>query len=175
MKTMISAIAATVLATSAYAADLPRRTAAPAPVFTQQPLTGFYAGVNSGVSFVDSFDNRGTVAGATVGYEFNRHLRAEVNVSNRFGSDHGQTVTADAVLGVPVGRFTPYTFVGVGYGFNSHGKSNGDAAALWSVGGGVRYELTRNWEVDARYRYTRQFNHTYNDNNITTFGLNYRF
>jgi opacity protein-like surface antigen len=175
MKLVISTLAATVFSMTAFAADLPRRTVAPAPVFTQAPLTGFYAGINGGVAFNDNFDNRDATVGGTVGYEFNRFLRGEVNVSNRFGTDNGQSVTADAVLGVPVGRFTPYTFVGVGYGFNGSGKTNGDAAALWSVGGGVRYELTRNWEVDARYRYTRQFSDTNADNNAATLGLNYRF
>jgi hypothetical protein len=173
MKTFISAIVATVVATSAYAADLPRRTAAPAPVFTQTPVSGFYVGVNGGVSFSD-FDNRDAIAGGTVGYEFNRNFRGELNVSNRFGSDQGQIVTADAIVGVPVGAFTPYALVGVGYGFNGLGR-NGDPASLWSVGGGVRYGLSRNVELDARYRYTRQFNDERLDSNATTFGLNFRF
>lgn len=177
MKLILSAITATVLSASALAADLPRRTEAPAPapVFTQQPLTGFYVGLNGGVSYNDSFDNRNAIVGGTFGYEFNRFLRGEVNVSNRFGDYNGQSVTADAVIGVPVGRFTPYTFAGLGYGFNYLGKPNGDPAALWSVGGGVRYELTPNWELDARYRFSRQFDHTHIDNSAATLGLNYRF
>lgn len=177
MKSLIATVATVVFAGSAYATDLPRRTApvAPAPIFTQQPLTGFYVGVNTGVAFNDSFDNRDAIVGGTFGYEFNRFLRGEVNVSNRFGTDNGQSVTADAILGVPVGRFTPYTFVGLGYGFNYLGKPDGDPAALWSVGGGVRYELTQNWELDARYRFSRQFDHTNIDNSAATLGLNYRF
>ena len=110
----------------------------------------------------------------TVGYEFNRNFRSELNVSNRFGSDRGQIVTADAIVGVPVGAFTPYALVGVGYGFNGLGR-NGDPASLWSVGGGVRYGLTRNVELDARYRYTRQFNDERLDSNAATIGVNFRF
>lgn len=176
MKTLIATVAAVAFTGSAYATDLPSR-AAPAapPIFAQSPSFGFYAGLSGGVAFTDNIDNREATVGGTFGLQFNPFLRSELNVSNRFGAQNGQVVTADAIIGVPIYGFTPYALAGVGYGFNAYGKPNGDAAALWSVGGGVRYELTRNWEVDTRYRYTRQFNDSNADNNTVTFGLNYRF
>jgi opacity protein-like surface antigen len=173
MKNVFVALAAITMTTAAVASDLPRRTSAPAPVFTQAPLTGFYAGVNAGASW-DNRDATG-VAGVTVGYEFNQFLRAEVNGLSRFGSRDGQAVTVDGILGVPVGRFTPYALVGVGVGFNSFNDSSRDADLIWSVGGGVRYSVTQNWELDARYRHIQNFDTTLRNNDITTLGVTYKF
>ncbi|GJD33207.1 outer membrane protein [Methylobacterium aerolatum] len=56
MKKVLLATAAAALATSAQAADLPRR-AAPPPVFTPVPVftwTGFYAGLESAYTFTDN-------------------------------------------------------------------------------------------------------------------------
>lgn len=177
MKSLIAVAAVVLLTGTTHASDLPRRTAppAPAPIFAQSPASGFYAGVNVGVAFADNIDNREVTVGGTLGYEFNRFFRSEINVVNRFGAQNGQSVTADAIVGVPFYGITPYVLAGVGYGFNAYGKPNGDAAALWSVGVGVRYELNRNWEVDARYRYTSQFRDSSVDNNIVTLGVNYKF
>jgi opacity protein-like surface antigen len=158
----------------ASAADLPRRTVPvpPTPAFVQNH-SGFFGGVAGGWVTGDE-----VVGSATVGYRFNEFLRLEGNFTNRFGSNNGQSVTVDGSIGVPVGRVTPYVFGGVGYGFNSFGKPDGDAAALWSAGGGVRFALTPQWELDGRYRHTRHFSSHDGvrlDNNTVTVGVNYKF
>lgn len=177
MKNVVLAAAAGIVtvcvATTLYAADLPRRTPAPAPVFTQAPLTGFYAGVNGGAAWTKG-DADG-VFGGTVGYEFNPFLRAEVNGIARTGVNSGQAVTVDGIVGVPVNRFTPYAFVGLGAGFNGLNTTNRNTEALWTAGGGVRYSVTQNWELDARYRHIQNFDGTLRNNDITTLGVNYKF
>jgi opacity protein-like surface antigen len=175
MKNAIVALALATMTTAAVAADVPGRNAPLPPVRPnfETTMTGFYAGANAGASWYSG--DAKALAGVTVGYEFNPFLRAEINGLSRFGSQDGQSVTVDGILGVPVGRFTPYALVGVGVGFNSFNDSRRDADALWSVGGGVRYSVTQNWELDARYRYLQNFDNTLRDNNITTLGVNYKF
>jgi opacity protein-like surface antigen len=168
----IGAIITTI--TAASAADLPRRTAPvpPTTVFVQTN-SGFFGGVAGGWATGDEF-----VGSVSTGYRFNEFLRLEGNFTNRFGSNHGQMVTIDGSVGVPIGRVTPYVLVGAGYGFNGLGKPNGDAAALWSAGGGVRYALTTQWELDARYRYVRHVdshNGARLDSNVVTGGVNFKF
>ncbi|MFC5485060.1 porin family protein, partial [Microvirga aerilata] len=86
MKTRIlGLLAATAISTAAIsaasAADLPMRSAPPAPVFAPAPVftwTGFYVGVNAGygwseddndaVDFADDDNDGGFIGGAQVGY-----------------------------------------------------------------------------------------------------------
>lgn len=168
------AIAGIFIATTAVAADLPRRTAPvpPIPAFAQTN-SGFFVGASSGWSTGNEL-----VGSGTIGYRFNEFVRLESNFTNRFGSNDGQSVTIDGSIGVPIGRVTPYVLGGIGYGFNGLGKPNGDATALWSAGGGIRFALTSQWELDGRYRYTRHFNNYDGvrfDNSAVTIGVNYKF
>jgi outer membrane immunogenic protein len=193
MKKTILALAATLaMAATAVAADIPSRSAPPAPpVFTSAAkVSPWYVGVQAGATAGNkdnfSFDNSAAVFGVVAGYEVNPFLRLEGNVVNRFSRGHlpdGQAVTANVIgqYTVPGTAFTPYVLGGVGYGWNLYGNPiNGNGAALWNIGAGVRYAVNANWEVDARYRYVQQFR-TYApideklNENIVTLGVNYRF
>lgn len=196
MKKTIMAVVATLgIATTALAGDLPSRKAAPQPpVFTQvsSPLSGWYVGVDAGAttgSNLSTNNNGRAVVGGRVGYEVNPFLRLEGDFTNRFGSNNvrsGQMVTGNVIpqFTIPGTAITPYALGGVGYGWGYYGGLNGGAQPLWNVGGGVRYALNKNWEVDARYRHVQGFN-AYQVNvpnnaskphdNIVTMGLNYKF
>lgn len=186
-KTIMAMVASIGLATAAAAADLPRRNPAPAPapMVTEYPYS-WYVGLSGGATAGSdklSFDGSRGVIGGVVGYEFGPFFRTEAEFTNRFsgsGVKDGQMATINAIAQYTISgtRFTPYLLGGVGYGWNAYGNLNGNGAALWAVGGGVRYAVNRNWEVDARYKHVRQFEsiggYTPNEN-ILTAGINYRF
>ena len=73
--------------------------------------------------------------------------------------------------------FTPYALAGLGAGWNGWGKvGTGNANTLYNVGGGVRYALTNNFELDGRYRYVNSFNGAgFNNNHVVTLGVGYKF
>ncbi|MGL5446268.1 MAG: outer membrane protein [Rhabdaerophilum sp.] len=144
MKTkMMLAAAAALVAGSAAAADLPRRTAPIAPAVTALPIfawTGFYAGVNAGWGFgqyagsgASRFkDPTGFTGGGQIGYNYQMgnivlgletdlnyaHLRATNSAIGIGGSkatvDYYGTVRARA--GIAMDRFLPYITGGFAYG-----------------------------------------------------------
>jgi outer membrane immunogenic protein len=193
MKKTILALAATLtMAATAIAADLPARSAPPAPpVFTNATTASpWYVGVQAGMTAGNKdrfdFNDSSAVFGVVAGYEVNPFLRLEGNFVNRFSRGNlpnGQMATANVIgqYTIPGTAITPYVLGGVGYGWNVYGNpTNSNGAALWNVGGGVRYAVTANWEVDARYRYVQQFKSYVPsgeklNENIVTLGVNYRF
>jgi outer membrane immunogenic protein len=141
--TLILAAAAAVVATSATAADLPRRTNPVAPPVSALPIftwTGIYAGVNAGWGFgqhsgagATGFnDPSGFTGGGQIGYnqQFGNivlgletdlnyaHLRAKNSAAGVPGAkatlDYFGTVRARA--GIAVDRFLPYITGGFAYG-----------------------------------------------------------
>jgi outer membrane immunogenic protein len=193
MKKTILALAATLaMAATAVASDIPSRSypAAP-PVFaTATTYSPWYVGVQAGMTAGNkdrfTFNDSTPVFGVIAGYEVNPFLRLEGSFLNRFSRGDvtsGQMATANVIgqYTVPGTAFTPYVLGGVGYGWNVYGNPvNSGGAALWNIGGGVRYAVNANWEVDARYRYVQQFKsyvpsgNKLNEN-IVTLGVNYRF
>src|ERR671911_447433 len=82
-KILLASVALFGFAGAAAAADLPVRSAPPAPIIAAAPLftwTGFYVGVNAGygwsnddfdaIDFADDEDDGGFVGGAQVGYNY---------------------------------------------------------------------------------------------------------
>jgi outer membrane immunogenic protein len=78
---LASVAISSVMTSSAFAADLPTRKAAPQPAYVPPPLftwTGFYVGVNGGYGFASARDNNlglmgdpnGGLVGGTVGYNY---------------------------------------------------------------------------------------------------------
>jgi outer membrane immunogenic protein len=192
MKKTILAFAATLaMAATAIAADIPSRKAPIAPVFASATqVSPWYVGVQAGATAGNKdrfgFDGSTAIFGVIAGYEVNPFLRLEGNFVNRFSNGNlpsGQAVTANVIGQYTISGtgFTPYVLGGVGYGWNIYGDpTSNDGAALWNIGGGVRYALNANWEVDARYRYVQQFKSYVPsgeklNENIVTLGVNYRF
>lgn len=166
---MVSAAAIT----AASASDLPKRSAPLPPgvptVFETD--SGFYAGVNAGLVRAE----RDASFGASLGYQFNKYLRAEGTYDYRYNEDNAatkltsSTVMGNAVLQFPVGAFTPYALAGSGYRWSDLKNEQ-----VWNVGGGVRYGVTRSVDVDARYRYIANYDNK-RDDNVFTVGLTFKF
>ena len=191
MKKLIIAMFALVAGVSvASAADLPSKSAAAAPAVSTSAfnLSGWYVGGYVGGNFDDTnkfkYDNTPKVIGGVVGYEWNKYIRTEATFdyttkTSPTTTKTGETVFGNAVVGYPVLGVTPYLLAGVGYGFGSWdkvGKNWDTDRALYNVGGGIRYDLTKSFEVDGRYRYVDSINGTkFNNNHVVTLGANYKF
>jgi outer membrane immunogenic protein len=143
----LAATAAVLMASSAFAADLPRRNTAPAaPVVQSLPTfvwTGFYAGVNAGYGFGNitgsagpNFkDPSGFLGGAQIGYNYQvgsmvygletdlayADIRAKNNATGVAGSKNtlGYIGTVRGRVGVAFDRFLPYLTGGFAYGGSS--------------------------------------------------------
>lgn len=136
-------LGAALIATTAFAADLPRKSAPVAPVMARVPTftwTGFYVGVNAGYGFgqytgrsAPNFkDPSGFVGGGQIGYNYQigqfvvgaetdlqyADLRARNSAAGVAGSKaripYFGTVRARA--GVAIDRFMPYVTAGYAYG-----------------------------------------------------------
>ena len=191
MKKLIIAMFALVAGVSAaVAADLPSKGAAAAPAVSTSAfnLSGWYAGGYVGGNFDDTvkynYDTTAKVFGGVVGYEWNKFVRTEATFdyntkATPTTSKTGQTLFGNAIVQYPVGfGLTPYALAGVGYGWGSWDKvgENSMDRVLYNVGGGVRYDLTKAFELDGRYRYINAVQGAKFDNNhVMTLGVNYKF
>jgi hypothetical protein len=185
--TLASLLVSVAMVGTAVAADLPSKAApaAPAPA-ASSVADGFYLGGNLGANYT-KFDNLSTnkmpyTIGAVGGYEWNRYFRTEATFDytskqTLTTKEKGETVFGNAVVQYPVGfGFTPYALAGVGEGFDAWGNKKGDAHTLYNIGGGVRYAISKNIELDGRYRYVNAFSGVkFENNNVVTFGANYKF
>jgi outer membrane immunogenic protein len=125
------------LATSSFAADLPRRMEpARAPVVLPFTWTGFYAGVNIGGVFASNNGNgSGVIGGGQIGYNWQTAnlvfgIETDIQGSSQSGSStfvSGGTTFADSQkltwfgttrgrVGVAMDRWLPYVTAGVAYG-----------------------------------------------------------
>lgn len=182
-KTILTALALVGSAAVAMAGDLPSRKTAPLPP-TDRPVadTQYYVGGNVGGSVgSQSAFSGGAVAGWTPfrflsvegAYDFQYPNQTYYNTGK---TDYKNQLTISALPqytfnSVP---FTAYAIAGVGYSWNAVTRSN----AIYQVGGGVKYNVTRNWDIDTRYRYVNSFNegvNTAKPENRLTIGLNYKF
>jgi opacity protein-like surface antigen len=190
MKKLITALFALVAGVSvAAAADLPSKSAAAAPAVSTSAfnLSGWYAGGYVGGNFDDTnkfkYDNTPKVFGGVAGYQWNKYLRTEATLDYNTKAvptttKTGETAFANAVVSYPVFGVTPYILAGVGYGWGSWDKvtvTNKDRT-LYNVGGGIRYDITKAFEIDGRYRYIDGLTGKKFDNNhVVTLGVNYKF
>jgi opacity protein-like surface antigen len=168
-RTTIAALLTATSITAVSAADLPKRSAPVAPVVASEG--GFYAGANAGLARTEN----DATFGASLGYQFNKYLRAEGTYDYRYNEDNSRTkLSSSTALGnlivqYPIGAFTPYALAGAGYRWSDLKNEQ-----VWAAGGGVRYAVTRNVEVDGRYRYIANYDNK-RDNSVFTVGLNYKF
>jgi opacity protein-like surface antigen len=176
MRTMI--IAASMISTSAFAADIPSRTAPlppQRPVF-EQPSYPFFVGIHVGTSQFQGqrswSDNSNARVNVRAGWEFSPYGRLEGNYEyswNEFSVLNSNTLTTNLIGQYRLGSVVPYVLVGGGYRW-SHFKDE----PVYNVGGGVRYEFTPRVEADLRYRYVFDRDRL-RDENVVTLGVNYRF
>jgi opacity protein-like surface antigen len=145
----------------------------------QADRTGMYVG-----GMIGSTPQKGaqTDLGVVAGYQLHPNARVEAAFDNlwRNTGSNGQMLMVNAVAQyrIPTSVVTPYVLAGTGVGFNSFGTTNiGSAEMLYNVGAGVRFAVSRNVELDARYRYISHFNTSAaNANaNMLTVGANWRF
>lgn len=191
-KTLVSLLASVAFIGAAMAADIPSKAtpAAPAPAASSSAfgLDGFYVGGFAGgdyskVSHIN-LSHTPYVIGGVAGYEWNRYFRTEATFdytskNKPTTTKSGETLFGNAIVQYPIGfGITPYVLGGVGYGWGSWDKvgNYGIDRTLYNVGGGVRYSLTKNLELDGRYRYINAATGPkFNDNNVVTLGVNYKF
>ena len=171
----IITLAAIVASTAALATDLPSKMAAPAPApVASASSLPFFVGIRGGDLYKNEVNN--WTVGGNAGYEANKFVRVEVDYDhfsdkNKLGK--AEVVTGNAIGQIPLNFFniTPYALAGVGYAWNDIKNQN-----VYNVGVGVRYGLTKNFEIDARYRHLANFkNETGTKNDAFTAGVNYKF
>jgi opacity protein-like surface antigen len=164
------------LSTAAVAADLPSRFAPlPPTVVRTEQSNPFFVGVHFGTTNYDQklWSNNSEVrANVRAGYEFSPYVRLEANYD--YGHSDIRDFRTNTVTGNLIGQYrfgsvVPYALAGGGYRWS--GIKN---EAVYNVGGGVRYEMTSRFEVDARYRYVANFDNR-RDENVATLGVNYKF
>lgn len=169
MKTFATALFTGLLITSVASAQTP---AAPTP------LRGFYVGTSVNLSGTDLTESRDLGVSLTAGYSVTRNIAVEATLSHAFDDGSragGQTGFVNVVAGMPLGPVTPYVLAGAGVGVNGAGNSDKDPEGLWNVGAGVAYNVTRNWQVDARYRYIDAITATREAQHAVSLGVNYKF
>ena len=183
-KLVTAVLALLATAVAANAANLPEKKAtpaAPAPVAAAYP-DAWYFGVNGGVNYQrnDALRDQPGVTGFVVGKNINKQFAVEGSYDYYFknnGHKDNQRGTVN-VLYTPIELFgfRPYALAGVGAeARNTAIVKNGDARAIYNVGGGVKYTITTNIDADVRYKYVKDWAGKDRDSNVVTFGINYKF
>ena len=189
------AVAATALAGTALAADLPRRTAAaaPAPAYKAFNWTGAYAGINGGYEFGKATKSAGSTVGNIDGYSigatagYNQQIDnfvvgvegdlAKTNIDGSTGSNSAKITslgTVRARAGVAVDRALVYGTAG--YAGGNMKVTSGASGTKWengyAFGAGLEYAFTNNVSGKAEYLYTHLNDKNYNLTSVTTAGSN---
>lgn len=159
------------------------RAPAVAPVATTQATTlsapgGFYIGAATGWGGAHLDSRAQWNNSLRAGYQLNRFVSVEASADLRYRNSTqsaGQLVFGNALVGLPLGQVTPYLLAGAGVGLNGSGNANRDPQSLWNVGGGMAYNVNRNWQVDSRYRYVDAWQGSRDAEHVFSVGVNYRF
>jgi len=190
------AIAATALAGTAFAADLPRRTAAaaPAPAFKAFNWTGAYAGLNAGYAFGKATKSASSAVGDLDGYSFggtvgyNQQMNnfvvgvegdlAKTNIDGATSTNSAKITslgTVRARAGVAMDRALVYGTAGYAGG-NMKVSTAAGSGTKWengyAVGAGLEYAFTNNISAKAEYLFTHLNDKNYNLTDVTTAGSN---
>lgn len=181
MQRTIMAALAVLAAGTALASDLPSKKAPVPPTFqraTEYEPQG-YVGVNAGGT-VGS--DRAYTGGVVAGYNFTQYLAAEYGYDYVRPTDvNGPRDTKNQVYvnALPKYRFgnTPfsvYALAGAGYSFNENTKSG----YIYTLGGGMKVDLSKQLELDTRYKHVDYFSNAANvakAEDRVTVGVNYKF
>jgi outer membrane immunogenic protein len=204
-KILLASVALFGFAGAASAADLPVRSAPPAPIIAAAPIftwTGFYVGVNAGYGWsnddFDAFDaadvddDGGFVGGAQVGYNYQIGsfvvgLEGDIQYAD-FGRDGAFDFDGDGAdddfdssdwFGTVRAR------AGVAFGqaliYATGGFAFADDSNGWVVGGGLEYAFTNNLSAKIEGLYVNFEEDDIagfeyeNDFGVVRAGLNFRF
>ena len=174
-----AALSVFALGSAAVAADLPRRSVAPAPYVAPAPVftwTGLYAGVNAGYAWgkpkgaadaaFGSID--GAQVGGTAGYNYQMGqivlgMEGDMDWSNA-KSTNGAFISKQTSIGTVRGRVgyavdRVLLFTTGGYAGGAVERTVGAASASdwhngYALGGGMEYAITNNVSAKAEYLYT---------------------
>lgn len=179
MKSVISAfaLAGTLVAGAAHAADLPSRK--DAPVYVPPPVfswTGFYAGLNVGGGWTDNSARggqaSGVIGGGQIGYNYQLSPLFVVGVETDFQGtslstrNNGWfnagaslpwfgTVRGRAGLALLDSHLLVYGTGGFAYGeVNNAWAGVSNVRTGWTAGGGVEWAFLPNWSAKVEYLYT---------------------
>ena len=178
-KTIVTALAV-IAATAASASDLPKKTAPVPPTLERTSATDQfgYFGVNGGAS---TGSNRSYSGGFTFGYSYGSYMAAEAYYDyvrpekQAYGRDK-QQFGINLLPKYRLGNsgLTIYALAGVGDEVDEKVKTN----YTYSYGGGIKYDVTKAIELDARYRridyFTTNTATGHQDDRVTV-GLGYKF
>jgi opacity protein-like surface antigen len=186
MKNLIAALSLVLVASTASAANLPDKKKTPVP--PTRPVveapTNWYVGVNAGGALKSDVNLQNTPAtvGGVVGYNFNKMFAVETTLEESFKNNGIPSQTRVMLNGVvsPFGSFygfKPYVLAGAGTQNHEITTDKSGYKAIYNLGGGLKYDLSKSWEADARYRHVSAFSDTTRnrDSNVFTIGLNYKF
>src|SRR3712207_3058823 len=165
-KILLASVALFGFAGAATAADLPVRSAPPAPIVAAAPIftwTGFYVGVNAGygwsdddfdaVDFADDEDDGGFLGGAQVGYNYQIGsfvvgLEGDIQYAEfgregvfNFGDEDGDILEGELESSGWFGtvRGGAGGAVGEALIYATGGFAFADDATGWTAGGGLEY------------------------------------
>lgn len=124
-----------------------------------------YVGITGGIA--DRKSTKGSV-GAVLGHRLTENVTVEGQYEYRGGNDH--LLTGNVLLGQKVSVVEPYVLGGVGYRWSDESKDSG----VYTVGAGIKTDLSETLEGDLRYRFVNSFNGSHRDNRMTV-GINYKF
>jgi opacity protein-like surface antigen len=118
-----------------------------------------------------------TSYGFAAGREFNPVFRLEAaydyyDANSKMSK--GQTLVGNAIgqYKIPGTIFVPYALVGAGYGWDTFGNRS-----IYNIGAGVRAEVTKNVDLDLRYKRVGNFDNVAwnNQDSVVTAGVSFKF
>ena len=175
MKKTIVALAlalSTVTAAATDTSSLPSRSNPTAPIGGSLVEPKMWVGVNVGGAVSDGINRDAPwTVGVVGGYNVVRLGPLGLGVEGTYDYKKGDTqdISGNVLTSMKFGSFSPYALAGVGYRWSDAANEK-----TWTVGGGVKYSLTRSLEVDTRYRRIEDWDRTRPDDRVTI-GVNFKF
>jgi opacity protein-like surface antigen len=177
-KTIVAALALIASTAVASATDLPSKSTPAAPIAPVSSSSQSYFGVNGGW---DVKSDRAYSVGAVAGWNVLPILAVEgtydlsrADQKVRGDWNYGNTIAVNAVpqYKVPGIGITAYAIGGVGYKWNTEAADY----AVYNVGGGLKYELSKSLDFDGRYRRIEAIDSKKGaPEDRVTAGVNYKF